>query len=162
MAQVDYFIKLDGIKGESEDAKHKGEIDIESWSWGQTNAGSATHGGGSGAGKVQPQDLHFTKRLDASSPLLAISCATGKHIKEALLTARKAGEGQQDYLQIKLEGCFITSYQTGGSAGSDIVPLDQVGLSYEKLEMIYKTQKVDGSLGPEVKQKYDYLANKKV
>ena len=41
MAAVDYFIKFDGIKGESTDAKHKDEIDVESWSWGETHAGAA-------------------------------------------------------------------------------------------------------------------------
>ena len=41
MATTDYFIKFDGIKGESADAKHKDEIDIESWSWGETHPGRA-------------------------------------------------------------------------------------------------------------------------
>ena len=31
---VDMFLKLDGIEGESKDAKHAGEIDIESFAWG--------------------------------------------------------------------------------------------------------------------------------
>jgi len=30
---VDMFLKLDGIKGESVDHKHGGEIHIESFSW---------------------------------------------------------------------------------------------------------------------------------
>ena len=37
MAAVDYFLKFDGIKGESADVKHKDEIDVESWSWGETH-----------------------------------------------------------------------------------------------------------------------------
>ena len=45
MAAVDYFIKFDGIKGESADAKHKDEIDVESWSWGETHAGTGPAGG---------------------------------------------------------------------------------------------------------------------
>ena len=36
MAQVDYFLKIDGVDGESGDDKHKGEIEVESFSWGET------------------------------------------------------------------------------------------------------------------------------
>ena len=85
MAAVDYFIKFDGIKGESSDAKHKDEIDIESWSWGATHAGTGRGGGGGGAGKVSMQDFHFVMRLNKASPALMRACATGEHIKTATL-----------------------------------------------------------------------------
>ena len=67
MAAVDYFIKFDGIKGESADAKHKDEIDVESWSWGETNAGAPAAGGGGGAGKVSMHDFHFVMKLNKAS-----------------------------------------------------------------------------------------------
>jgi len=162
MAQVDYFLKIDGIDSESTDDKHKGEIELESFSWGETQAGSAGHGAGAGAGKVQPQDFHFVKKFDKSSPVLFIGCATGHHYKNAILTARKAGGGQQEYLKLTMEDVMISSYQVGGSAHSEVVPTDQVSINFAKLEMSYKEQKPDGSLGGEVKQKYDFAANKKV
>lgn len=160
MAQVDFFLKLDGVPGESTDDKHKGEIEVESFSWGESNQGSAGHGGGSGAGKVVPQDLVFTKRMDKSSPVLFIACATGQHFKDALLTARKAGGGQQEYLKMKFEEVIVSSYQTSAAGGA--VVHETVGLHFSKLEMVYKEQKPDGSLGGEAKQKYDFAANKKV
>lgn len=159
-AQVDYFLKLEGVAGESTDDKHKGELDLESFSWGETNMGTSGHGGGSGAGKVQPHDFSFTKRYDKSSPVLFMACATGQHFKEAMLTVRKAGGQQQEYLKFKFEGLMVTSYQVNGT-GSAIVQ-DMVALNFAKLEMIYKEQKADGSLGGETKQKYDFEANKKV
>jgi len=162
MAQVDYFLKIDGVESESLDDKHKGEMELESFSWGETQSGSAGHGGGAGAGKVQPQDFSFVKRVDKSSAVLMIGCATGAHYKSAILTARKAGGGQQDYYKITMEDVLVSSYQVGGSAHSDVVPMDQVSLNFAKLEMSYKEQKPDGSLGGEVKQKYDFAANKKV
>lgn len=162
MAQVDYFLKIDGVDSESTDDKHKGEIELESYSWGETQSGTAGRGGGSGAGKVQPQDFHFVKRLDKSSPVLFIGCAIGQHYKSAVLTARKAGGGQQEYFKITMEDVLVSSYQIGGSAHSDVVPTDQVSLNFAKLEMSYKEQKPDGSLGGEAKQKYDFAANKKV
>lgn len=39
MATVDYFLKIDGIDGESTDNKHKNEIDVLSWSWGKRRVG---------------------------------------------------------------------------------------------------------------------------
>jgi type VI secretion system secreted protein Hcp len=162
MASVDYFLKIDGVEAESGDDKHKGEIEVESFSWGEVQSGSAGRGGGAGAGKVQPQDFSFVKKLDKSSPVLLIGCAIGQHYKTAVLTARKAGGGQQDYLKITMEDVLISSYQVGGSAHGDVVPTDQVSLNFAKLEMTYKEQKADGSLSGEVKQKYDFAANKKV
>ena len=53
MATVDYFLKIDGIEGESRDDKHKDEIEIESFSWGETQTGSFAVGGGGGAAKSQ-------------------------------------------------------------------------------------------------------------
>ena len=162
MAQVDYFLKIDGVPGESTDDKHKGEIDVESFSWGETQSGTSGHGGGGGAGKVSAQDFHFVKKMDKASPVLMIGCATGTHYKTAILTARKAGGGQQEYLKITMEEVLISSYQTGGSGSSDVVPMDQISLNFAKLEISYKEQKPDGSLGAEVKQKYDFSANKKI
>ena len=161
MAQVDYFLKITGIDGESTDAKHKNEIDIESWSWGETNAGTHAGGGGGGAGKVSMQDFHFVMRNNKASPKLMLACANGQHIKDATLTCRKAGEEQQEYLNIKFTDLLISSYQTGGSAG-DIVPVDQISFNFSKIEYEYKPQKEDGSLDAPVKTGWDLKANKKV
>jgi type VI secretion system secreted protein Hcp len=162
VAQVDYFLKIAGMDGESADDKHKGEIDVESFSWGEINEGTAGHGTGAGAGKVQMQDFHFTKKLDKASSRLFIACATGEHIKSAILTARKAGGGQQEYLKITLEDAMVTNYQIGGSGAGETVPLETVALNFAKIEFSYKEQKPDGSLGGEAKQKYDLSANKKI
>jgi type VI secretion system secreted protein Hcp len=161
MAQVDYFLKIDGVAGESTDDKHKGEIDVESFSWGETNSGTSGHGGGGGAGKVSHQDLTVTKRIDKSSPVLFIACATGQHFKDALITARKAGGTQQEYLKMKMEDVLVSSYQTSASGGGGLV-YETVSFNFSKLEIAYKEQKPDGTLGGESKQKYDFAANKKL
>ena len=80
MAQEDYFLKLDGIKGESQDDKHKDEIHVSSFSFGVTNAGTGGSNLGSGGGRANVQDMHFTKVVDQASPNLFLACATGKHI----------------------------------------------------------------------------------
>jgi type VI secretion system secreted protein Hcp len=157
---VDYFIKFDGIKGESTDAKHKDEIDVESWSWGETHPGSAASGGGGGAGKVAMQDFQFVMKLNRASPRLMRACATGQHIKMATLSARKAGKGQQEYLTFKFHDVLVSSFQTGGSEDAAFVPTDQVSFNFAKLEVEYKPEKADGSLGAAVQFRYDLKANK--
>jgi type VI secretion system secreted protein Hcp len=162
MAAVDYFLKLDGIDGESFDSKHKGEIDIESWSWGETQTGTHAGAGGGGAGKVAMQDFHFVMKVNKASPKLLLACATGQHIKEATLLCRKAGKEQQEFLKIKFSDCLISSFQTGGSGHADIVPTDQISLNFAKLEYEYKEQKPDGTLGGPVKAGYNLKENKAV
>ncbi len=155
MAMVDYFLKIDGIPGESLDSKHKEEIEIESFSWGETQTGTASHGGGMGAGRIAMQDFHFTMRVNKASPKLFLSCAQGAHIKSAILTCRKAGKDQQEYLKVTFSDILVSSFQTGGSAGGDVVPMDQISLNFTKVEFEYKEQKPDGSLGGAIKAHYD-------
>ena len=162
MAAVDYFLKLDGIKGESTDSKHKGEIDLESFSWGATQSGTHSAGGGGGAGKVQMQDFHFVMKANTASPKLMEACATGEHIKNAILICRKAGKDQQEYMKWTFSDLLVSSYQTGGSSHGDVIPMDQVSLNFSKIEFEYKAQKADGTLDGPVKAGYDLKANKKV
>jgi type VI secretion system secreted protein Hcp len=157
----DYLLEIDGIKGESEDSKHKGTIEIESFSWGNTNSGSAAVAGGAGAGKVNFQDIHFTTRVNKASPELMLACASGKHIKKAQLFVRKQGGDQQDFYVVTLEDFIISSYQTGGSEGSNALPVDQFSLNFSKVKFEYKAQKKDGGLEAPVTAGWDLKANKK-
>ena len=158
---VDVFLKLGDIKGESKDSKHAGEIEVLSWSWGVSQTGSMGHGGGGGAGKANFSDLSVMHQFDKASPNLMKACATGEHIKEATLIARKAGKEQQEYMKITLSDVLVSSYQDGGGSGG-VVPTDQFSLNYGKIEFEYLPQKPDGTLGAAVKGGYDVAANKKV
>lgn len=160
MALVDYFLKIDGIEGESHDSKHKGEIDVESWSWGEAQSGTHAAGGGGGAGKVAMQDFHFVMKINKASPKLFLACADGEHIKKAVLTCRKAGKEQQEFFKITLSDLLVSSFQTGGSGHNDIVPTDQISLNYSRIDFEYKEQKPDGTLGGAVKAGYDLKAQK--
>ena len=157
---VDYFLKLDGIEGESTDSKHAKEIDVEAWSWGESQAAAAAPAGGSGTGKVSMQDFSFVMKFNKASPKLMLSCATGKHIKSAKLAVRKAGQGQLDYLTFTFLDVVVSSYQTGGTESSGLAPLDQVSLRYAKIEVEYKAQKADGSLVVAGQFKFDLKLNK--
>jgi type VI secretion system secreted protein Hcp len=136
----DAFLKMDGVPGESNDKFHKDEIEISSFSWGLTQTGSFDHGGGGGAGKAVFQDLHFASSISKASPLLAKSCATGEHIKEATLTVRKGGDKGFEFMKIKLTDVIISSYQNGGSVGDDR-PSDQFGLNFAKIQFDYTVER---------------------
>jgi type VI secretion system secreted protein Hcp len=157
-AAFDAFLKIDGVDGESKDDKHKGEIDIQSWSWGATQAGSMAAGGGGGAGKVSMQDFSFTKSIDKSSPKLFEALATGKHLKEVKLTLR--GSSSVEYLTITLTDVLVSSYSTGGSSGDDR-PTESVSLNFAQIKMSYVEQDASGKAGAATEFGWDLKKNTK-
>jgi len=160
---VDLFLKIDGVAGESLDDKHKGEIELEAFSWGEVNpAGHGGPSGGPGAGKVQVQDLHVTARVNKASPMLMLACATGKHLKEAVLTARKAAKAQVEFLVFKFSDLLVSSYQVSGSAGGDTPPMDQIAFNFGKIQMEYSPEKADGTLDVPIDAGWDVKQNKSV
>jgi type VI secretion system secreted protein Hcp len=144
---IDMFLELDGVKGESTDEKHAGTIELESFSWGANSSvsiGSASTGGG--VGKATFTDFHMTKKVDISSPKLALISARGEHIKTAKIYIRKSGgaAGQVDYQVYQLDTIFVTGISVSGGAGGEF--LEQLSLSPTKFKWEYKQQGDDGSL----------------
>lgn len=140
---VDMFLKLDDVKGESHDDKHKDEIDVLSWSWGMSQSGTTHVGGGGGAGKVKVQDINIVKHVDKASPNLMLACCNGKHYKEALLTVRKAGEKPLEYIKITMKEVIVTSVTTGGSGGEDRLT-ENVTLNFAEFKFEYQPQSAKG------------------
>lgn len=80
-AASDYLLQLDPVKGEGMDTAAPQNIEVESFSWGVSNASSAATGSGAGAGKVNVQDLSVMK---AQAPRDAMSgMASGKRAAPA-------------------------------------------------------------------------------
>ena len=158
---MDMFIKIGALKGESRHSVHKTEIDVLAWSWGLSNSGSAQVGGGAGAGKVNVQDLSFTKYLDKSSPDLMLAACNGKHYDKAVLTVRKAGEQPLEYLLITMEDLIVTSVSTGGSGGEDRLT-ENVTLNFAKVKVAYKEQTPTGGVGDKPEMGWDIAENVKL
>jgi type VI secretion system secreted protein Hcp len=154
---TDTHIKFDGVEGEATHQDHKGEVEVLSWSWGVSNASNVA-GGGSGKGKANPGDFNIVHMYDKASPVLAKKCAQGAHFKEVVLTARKAGEGQKDFLKVTMKEVFITAVQPSGSQGGDIA--ESVSMSYGSVDFAYKPQDEKGGLGGEVKFGWDVKTTK--
>ena len=155
---IDIFAKLGDIKGESTDSKHKDEIEVLSFSWGVSNPASHGAGGGAGAGKATFQDLSIVHKIDKATPSLFAACATGEHLKDATITHRKAGKGQQEYLVVKLNDVLITGVVHGGTSGA--AASETVSLVFAKVDFEYKPQKADGSLDAGIHFKFDIKSSK--
>jgi len=148
---LDVFLHLDGIKGESADAKHKDEMHIETFTFCLDHAPA-------GVGKVKVHDIRLTKKIDKSSPGLFSACASGERIKEGRLTVRKAGEKPLEYIKFKLSDVLVSSYQVGHADGEEI-PTDSFTLSCAKFQIEYQEQKADGSGVPGGQMGWDVKAN---
>ncbi|QDV23703.1 Hcp family type VI secretion system effector [Aureliella helgolandensis] len=168
---VDYFLKIDGIDGDSHDDKHANEIEIISYDWTESQNGSFAQGGGGGAGKVHMEAFKFVMPTCKATPKLMLFCASGKHIPSATLNCRKAGGDQQEFYSIKMSEIVVSKFRTMSHPSSDSVtqddkvegrPTDEICFSFGKIEFEYKPQKADGALDTPVKAGYNLVANKTV
>jgi len=155
-----YFLKIDGIPGESQDSKHKDEIELVSFSWGLTHAvaGPAV-GVGAGAGRAQFKDFQVVMHVSKASPQLFLASASAKHIKEANLSIRKAGKAQVEYLKIKLTDLIVSSFEESGAGDT---PLETVAFNFRQINLSYSQQQQTGALNAAVEASWDLSQNIKV
>jgi type VI secretion system secreted protein Hcp len=153
------FLKIEGIKGASTDAKHAGEIDVEAFSWGLTQSGPSGGGAGGGAGKASFSDFSFVTRSTAASPQLFLACASGQHLKEAVLTARRPGAAAVEFLKVTFTDVLISAYEESGSADTTG---DSVSFNFAKIKFEFTPTAAKGTTGAPVSAGWDLKANKKV
>ena len=161
----DAFLKIDGVDGESNDSKHKGEIEILSYHWGVSQAisGTVSSSGTFSGQRADMTALAIVKSLDKASPKLAQGCAAGEHFKSATLTLSRAGGDKQPYMKYKLSDVLIENVSVGGaSQGEGGVPTEEVGLRYGKIELEYTVVGTDGKAAGNVTGGWDLKENKKV
>jgi type VI secretion system secreted protein Hcp len=149
---TDAYIKFDGVDGESTSADHRCEIEVVSWNWGLT-AAQAPSGGGSGAGRATPGAFVFSHFYDKASPALGKKAASGTHFATVVLSVRRTGQGQKDFLNVTMKDVVVTAIAVSGVAADGIV--ETVSLAYRKIEFGYKPQQSNGSLGAAVKFGWD-------
>ena len=162
---VDMFVVFDAsdsIKGETQDKvyKDKGGIDVLSWSWGLSQSGTTHSGSGGGSGKANFQNLSFTKYTDLATAPLMYASASGKHLKEAKLIVRKAGENPLEYIIVTMSEVIVTSVSAGGSGGQDRLT-ENVQLNFAKVKYEYKEQSKKGAKEGQGQFTWDIAANVK-
>jgi type VI secretion system secreted protein Hcp len=142
---ANYFLKFTPeIKGESIQDSYSNQIEVLSYSWGVSQAGGFSYGGGGTAAKANLQDLSVSFRHCSASPKLMQYCASGKHLDNAVLTCLKAaGDNAVKYQEVTLDDVVISSYQTGGSG--DDVPIESITLNFAKVKQEYFAQGDEGT-----------------
>jgi len=160
----DAFLKIEGIPGESTDAKHKDWIEILSYSHGVTQKGSGARStaGGASAERCDHEDFSITKALDKASPKLALFCSNGTHIKSVKIELCRAGGDKQKYMEYLLSDVIVSGARPGGSAkGGEALPLEEVKFNYGKIEWTYTaTDHKTGKPAGDVKAHWDLTENK--
>jgi type VI secretion system secreted protein Hcp len=138
--QTDYFLDIQNpkIPGESQQTGHVDQIEMDDWSFGCTQSGTAAFGSGASSGRVSMQDFQFSKRMDASGPKLQKHCSTGTFVSKAVFTARRSGEGggaPVDYLRFYFDNMIISAYQISGG-GDDL--RESISFNFEQVKIVYK------------------------
>lgn len=154
---VDYFLKVDGIDGESQDANHKNEIQIMSWSWGASQVSSVAGTGGSGAGKASLSDFSIMTYFDKSTPKFFKSIGAGTHIKTGTMTAVKSGADGKPYLKVDFKELFVSSLQISGSSE---IPSVSLSFTYNDIKIDYSVQDEKGNLTSTGPISYNLKENK--
>ena len=162
-AAYDIFLRVDGIAGECAAAKHKGEMDVLSFSFGATNTGAMAYGSGGATGKAQVQDLHIVKRCDKASPSLFLAALSGKNINLVRLVCDDSGGDQATFLTVTLEGVLVSSITTSGNPAADATkPTEEVTFRFAKITWEYRARLPNGTLGASVTTGWDVKGNARI
>lgn len=152
---VDMFLKIDGIPGESQDAKHKDEINVLSFHWGVTQTARSK---ARASARASVQDFSIVKFVDKASPLLMMAACQGDHLPDVIFSVDRAGEVPLNFLKVTFTDVLVSSYRPGGSSGgqSDI-PLEEVSFNFSKIEVTYTQQTETGKPGQETTGSCNFL-----
>jgi type VI secretion system secreted protein Hcp len=145
---ADIFLALDGIPGDSNDAKHKNEISIESIAL-LAKRSTATR-----SATTKFSGLRLDKVYDVSSPKLFAAATSGRHIKSAIITFSTSSDtAGTDILTYKLSDVTLTGYEQGG-ANPDQKALgsleEEVTMNAARVQVSEKTFNANGGPGPVV------------
>jgi len=155
----EYFLKLDGIEGESTRKGYEKQIEAEVFEWGEI-APSSGVGGGVGSGKVEMEDFQVVIRSSKASPALFLACASGKHLKSAVLTVLNAGKAGAIAMRWSLNDVQVSSYQIGGAVAENALPQEHIALAFAKIQVEYFPQTAKGGTGTSIKTGWDRKTNK--
>ncbi len=154
--QNSIYLKLGDIKGESTSAAYPGEMILEAFS--HTLTAQVQLGGGTGAGKPIHEPIFVTKMLGQGSVPVIELLNKGEVTKDATFSfVRPTGVGVFEYLEIKLENVYITSYSLNVSSGG--VPVESFSLVYERITWTYTPQNDKGAPGTPITTTYDVATN---
>jgi type VI secretion system secreted protein Hcp len=159
---ADFYLQLDGVKGESNDSKHQAWIECTSINWSITQPKSATAStaGGHTAERAELSEISICKLVDVSSPILAQLCACGKTVPKAKLEMQRAdGNGEPvKYFEVELENVLIAHIAPSFGAGD--FPTESLGLKFSRARWKYTQQKIGGGSSGNTAGGWDLSSNR--
>jgi type VI secretion system secreted protein Hcp len=162
----DAYLKLDGVEGQAEDAKHEKWIQLTSYSHSIHNetTGSQSAGGSHMGGRCQHNDIVIGKHVDGTSPMLMLACCQGKsHPKAVIELVRSGGSGVDaiPYQKIELTDVVIKSVCPSGAEESRF-PVEAVSFSYATIKWTVTKTGKDGKPAGEIVSGWDVKKNTKL
>jgi type VI secretion system secreted protein Hcp len=159
---IDAYLQIGDIRGESQDSKHQGWVEVHNVSWGvtQPRATAVSTAGGHTSGKAEVHEVVFDKLADIASPILFQTCAAGKTLPKAKFEFFRAdGDGSRvKYFEIELENVMLSSVlPTSGNGG---IITEKVHLASSKFKCTYTQQKISGGAGGSTAGGWDSASNK--
>jgi type VI secretion system secreted protein Hcp len=156
-SDMNIYLNIDNISGESVALNHTGWIDIEAFNWSEAESVLLA---GRAAGLPTINDFVFVTQTSKASPKLFLAVAIGQVFKYAKLECwTTVGEASQvEFLEFKFNNVIITSYSIAGSA-PQYRPFDQFSIAFGKITMTYWPINTDGTQGPPVSAYYDLTRN---
>ncbi len=153
----DMFLKVEGVDGDSTDAKHENWIEVVSYSHGivaviEVASGLLT-------GTPQHQDFTITKRVDKASPALAAKLCSNANIPEVKLELCRATGDKTTFMAYTLTDCRIAAFLPRGSGkAEDPLPFEEVRFSYRRITWTYTATTPGGKGGDVYEAVYDVHA----
>jgi type VI secretion system secreted protein Hcp len=128
------------------------------WKIAQRNSSALGSGRSSARAEISP--IFVDKWTDAASPYLALACMQAKSFEEVVLLFRKdSGDAHLDYLKITMTNVIISSFEMLNEYKEEEEPIlmipERIGLSCEKINIVYTVQADDHSAGDEHEVEYD-------
>ena len=159
---ADFYLQIDGIKGESTDSTHQGWIEVTTvdWSIAQPKSATASTGGGHTAERAELSEISISKLVDLASPILMQTCAAGKTIPKVKIEMQRAdGQGEPiKYFEVELENVLIGHIAPSFNAGG--FPSESLGLKFSKVKWKYCQQKIGGGAGGNTAGGWDLATNR--
>ncbi len=158
---TDFYLKIDGVKGEVQIEGVIDYIKIVSFTWSGQHAGTfqTAEGPGGASGRFSSNDFSFIMKTNAASPQLMAACGSGKHYASAILVCRKIVNSKAvEYLRFTLSPVMVSKFQTGYDPNNnmgDTVVVDSVSLNFGKVLSQYKPITNQGTAGPTIEGTID-------
>jgi len=169
----DFFIKIDGIDGDSNDKGHGKWIEVISFSHGsEQNVGAGRATDVSGRGSFIP--FRFTHLIDKATPKLQQFCMSGQKVAKVQFQVCRAIAGKQEPIyeitmeNVKISKTFVKSVSEGSKdslldsfkgVDENYLPLEEVCLICGKITWKYTSIKPDNSKDGAVEANFNQIEN---